>query len=403
MDDDSRLIPACAGSTRRSSGSCCCSPAHPRMRGEHLLTSPMFPWTAGSSPHARGARPVHDRQGPARRLIPACAGSTSSPTFPPTLVAAHPRMRGEHLKGPHSARRRPGSSPHARGAPMHRGHRRTLPRLIPACAGSTAGKSGRKPKPTAHPRMRGEHWSVRSRSTDSPGSSPHARGAPGRGYRGSGWLRLIPACAGSTSTQPARVIRRSAHPRMRGEHVHPSGPEPRHIGSSPHARGAHPRIHEPVLKEGLIPACAGSTRTPSRSCLSASAHPRMRGEHARYVFSFRMRSGSSPHARGARMAGLPRGTGSTAHPRMRGEHGPSSSTSVFATGSSPHARGAQAEVGGGPGGGRLIPACAGSTWRPRRCWCRRTAHPRMRGEHIVASFHSRGLTGSSPHARGARR
>ena len=112
---------------------------------------------------------------------------------------------------------------------------------------------------------------------------------------------IIPACAGSTALGMSYLARNG--------------------GSSPHARGApyrvamdmhkaqdHPRMRgEHGLFEGLvlsgvgiIPACAGSTRTDRTFVL--------------------MSLGSSPHARGAlrrhrRRLGRPRD-----HPRMRGEH-----------------------------------------------------------------------------------
>ena len=93
-----RIIPARAGSTRRTSSATSASRDHPRSRGEHLPRiavgsahtdhprsrgehddgqKAVFVGT-GSSPLARGAldpEPVH---GPARRIIPARAGSTAS-------------------------------------------------------------------------------------------------------------------------------------------------------------------------------------------------------------------------------------------------------------------------------------------------------------------------------------
>ena len=50
------------------------------------------------------------------------------------------------------------------------------------------------------------------------------------------------------------------HPRMRGEHDNADGKNYVLLGSSPHARGAHAHhLGEPGA-EGIIPACAGSTR-----------------------------------------------------------------------------------------------------------------------------------------------
>jgi len=70
------------------------------------------------------------------------------------------------------------------------------------------------------------------------------------------------------------------------------------IGSSPHTRGTRRRGPRRVGGRGLIPACAGNTSAASPAALSASAHPRMRGEHEFIVMLDVWSQGSSPHARG---------------------------------------------------------------------------------------------------------
>ena len=157
-DLDARLIPACAGSTPWWWSCRRCRPAHPRMRGEHR-TAPNTPVTThGSSPHARG-EPTGPVPVPHRgRLIPACAGSTRRARLPPGGAWAHPRMRGEHSGANHFTAVCSGSSPHARGAQHGAEHPGDDPRLIPACAGSTRRRTMTGCEPAAHPRMRGEHW-----------------------------------------------------------------------------------------------------------------------------------------------------------------------------------------------------------------------------------------------------
>ncbi len=235
---------------------------HPRIRGEHLRrlwrrhrhdgiipayagstcrVSENIGLPVGSSPHTRGApdcnagwqsrsadhpriRGEHEPAGDQRRvavgIIPAYAGST------------HP---------PRGARRRcRGSSPHTRGAP-----RRWPPPY---------------PCRRDHPRIRGEHTTLRARRTPSAG--------------------IIPAYAGSTAGK------------VRGK--------PRPKGSSPHTRGA--------------------LRWPRSRCVRRGDHPRIRGEHCGYghLMAFvrgiipayagstmstldfiSLRPGSSPHTRGA--------------------------------------------------------------------------------------------------------
>ena len=86
---------------------------------------------------------------------------------------------------------------------------------------------------------------------------------------------------------------------------------------------------------------------------------------------------------------------------MRGEHLGKAHQSHLYLGSSPHARGALDRrvalhiVQG------IIPACAGSTHRPKSNQAVNRDHPRMRGEHSSQTTKEREASGSSPHARGA--
>ena len=149
----------------------------------------------------------------------------------------------------------------------------------------------------------------------------------------------------------------------------------------------------------------------------------MRGEHG---FPKRLRSlgtGSPPHARGAQRdrllaglggritpacAGSTRSTGARGyirsdHPRMRGEHGATSAAGWRATGSPPHARGARERDGRVVEDRRITPACAGSTVHYSRRQQAMRDHPRMRGEHDGSRSPKQAAVGSPPHARGAPR
>ena len=130
--------------------------------------------------------------------------------------------------------------------------------IIPACAGSTAAS-----RPAAYPRLE---------------SSPHARGALSDGFQG--------------------VFRSQDHPRMRGEHPTRRMLCRSPLGSSPHARGA--------------PACATSWCRPTRD------HPRMRGEHVAEVLDGQRRDGIIPACAGStciHMRPAPSGLGSSPHAR----------------------------------------------------------------------------------------
>ena len=208
------------------------------MRGEHRRPPESRTATLGSSPHARGARGSESRPRGQIGLIPACAGSTGVVVRIPTHRPAHPRMRGEHDFERLFGARAPGSSPHARGAPLTLGISEPLSGLIPACAGSTLPYVRPSEVSWAHPRMRGEHFLHMLAHCGGRGSSPHARGAPVKVNIREHVPGLIPACAGSTpGPVPTRTPRR-AHPRMRGEHSADMAYTPTRTGSSPHARGA---------------------------------------------------------------------------------------------------------------------------------------------------------------------
>ncbi len=311
-------------------------------------------------------------------------------------------MRGEHWSDGPAVYDATGSSPHARGARLPNRGGTGGRRLIPACAGSTE--------------------LVLADGERASGSSPHARGAPPPQTSTADPTRLIPACAGSTTSPMKHELPRSAHPRMRGEHRVMSSPRPASPGSSPHARGAPHLFDEQLVLEGLIPACAGSTRGAPCGGLRAAAHPRMRGEHLNQDRVPAIVGGSSPHARGAlredgdgrRGTGLiPACAGSTglaagtiprnrAHPRMRGEHLLAAMRSDQGFGSSPHARGAPEVQHSAARELGLIPACAGSTFTESARTVNDRAHPRMRGEHCHTRASISPAQGSSPHARGAR-
>ena len=154
---------------------------------------------------------------------------------------------------------------------------------------------------------------------------------------------IIPACAGST-----RLSSRLACNCLR---------------SSPHARGALLDVVDLKPLGGIIPACAGST--PRSHCGSWPYW------------------GSSPHARGARGSVRQEWRVATDHPRMRGEHQPFEHVLVGANG--------------------IIPACAGSTSDTR---CNSSvflgSSPHARGALSDSDIEKLKTEGSSPHARGAR-
>ena len=209
--------------------------------------------------------------------------------------------------------------------------------------------------------MCGEHFIISARGLGKTGSSPHVRGALSQLQCPCRWLGIIPACAGSTRTLRGFRTGRWDHPRMCGEHYVHRPQLDWDVGSSPHVRGA--RCFATVFLDGfgIIPACAGSTCPSRPSAATAGDHPRMCGEHRICCQSCKTSTGSSPHVRGALVQDFLQG---------------------LSTG--------------------IIPACAGSTQWRFECFLTHGDHPRMCGEHQRGVRDPRTALGSSPHVRGAR-
>ena len=256
------IIPACAGSTTAWAAPVVWPGDHPRVRGEHDACSRCGGTGWGSSPRARGAQHPRCRQGRPAGIIPACAGSTGLRRTAGAPTWDHPRVRGEHGHGASSAMRARGSSPRARGARCDQRLTRGPVGIIPACAGSTGHSRRRSGARRDHPRVRGEHGRAPLERLTSQGSSPRARGAREVGDREPRLRGIIPACAGSTRSKNWRHIRRRDHPRVRGEHMTPAELKVIREGSSPRARGALRGSGSLPRAPGIIPACAGSTRGP---------------------------------------------------------------------------------------------------------------------------------------------
>ena len=215
---------------------------------------------------------------------------------------------------------------------------------------------------------------------------------------------------------------RSAHPRVRGEHLPQTDWISCKFGSSPRSRGTPRCRRRRSLRARLIPAFAGNTPASSCSTSAGPAHPRVRGEHWRCTSRYSRPRGSSPRSRGTR--GTRRSTGHRrrlipafagnthqsrrvsaaipAHPRVRGEHNGYHNRGVTAPGSSPRSRGTHRRGPGRAGRARLIPAFAGNTRCAIPPCTGRAAHPRVRGEHGLFLTWTLPSRGSSPRSRGTR-
>ena len=171
-----RLIPAHAGKTARRHCAHRRRPAHPRSRGENGVAGCICHAPIGSSPLTRGKRATQVIAGPTMRLIPAHAGKTSSVTRPRVASAAHPRSRGENMVSDGKVSLEDGSSPLTRGKLRGDSLSSAMIGLIPAHAGKTVQPATTAQIDAAHPRSRGENLLLAVHKVGSEGSSPLTRG-----------------------------------------------------------------------------------------------------------------------------------------------------------------------------------------------------------------------------------
>ena len=162
--DDCGLIPAHAGKTMEVVVNVAMGEAHPRSRGENIITDANPLSRHGSSPLTRGKRLLRSRISPRPGLIPAHAGKTTLLICGLRSSWAHPRSRGENTGPPSGKASPPGSSPLTRGKRGGRRKGQYVRGLIPAHAGKTLV----------------DHVS----DALALGSSPLTRGKPTHGYGG---------------------------------------------------------------------------------------------------------------------------------------------------------------------------------------------------------------------------
>ena len=317
--------------------------AHPRVRGDVCFTSSSNKTLKGSPPRARGRPRQRGSRGHRHGLTPACAGTSAGASGRGRCARAHPRVRGDVLDVIDRINLGKGSPPRARG------------RRRPA---STANSGLRSP-PRAHPRVRGDVPQRAHVQVCVPGSPPRARGRPRRATSRQPAAGLTPACAG-TSWVPARWVRTSrAHPRVRGDVGRGDRPRDRALGSPPRARGRRFGCAGGHVGGGLTPACAGTSPGCSRAAPRRRAHPRVRGDVKVYGHGQVLVVGSPPRARG--------------RPRCDRPHQP---------------------------GQGLTPACAGTSSGHAKAVAALWAHPRVRGDVLADSLARGEAPGSPPRARG---
>ena len=395
-----RIIPARAGFTRMRGGRLPRPRDHPRSRGVYDSYTDAANRAGGSSPLARGLRRVRADRRPVRRIIPARAGFTSDPTTAHRRAWDHPRSRGvyweadDRLTAPH------GSSPLARGLPEGMTSAGMDAGIIPARAGFTRPPGESNPGPRDHPRSRGVYRCTADPRGRGAGSSPLARGLREKSPTKGGFGGIIPARAGFTAPRRGRRRWPRDHPRSRGVYHRVSPLAGQVVGSSPLARGLRrPRWCGPASRSDH-PRSRGvyqGSRPPS--CCPWGSSPLARG----LPFDERTRiwmRGIIPARAGFTPVPITHGALPTDHPRSRGVYAVTTPGGYTVGGSSPLARGLLGAQDGAAGAVGIIPARAGFTVRTRERHRRTRDHPRSRGVYGRAVGGAYAPQGSSPLARG---
>ncbi|VEH26935.1 Domain of uncharacterised function (DUF2825) [Cellulomonas fimi] len=412
------LIPARGETTSAGRSGSSSRTAHPRTRGDDVMT-PVTPSTAaGSSPHA-GRRPVRRLRGADLvGLIPARGETTAAATPPAGASRAHPRTRGDDAVDGSTLTAQSGSSPHAGRRPPRRAARRDVGGLIPARGETTPAPRCSSAWPRAHPRTRGTDTRHGPTARSQRGSSPHAGRRLLRVVSRRPDLGLIPARGETTTSGRARLRSERAHPRTRGDDDRVRQSIDHEEGSSPHAGRRHGPCAVRDRRGGLIPARGETTTTSVSRGSLGTAHPRTRGDDYRDRATQERIFGSSPHAgrrrrgvdlppvvpglipaRGETTTGQAQRTGPRwAHPRTRGDDHAADSAAASSVGSSPHAgrRRADGALVVPPRG--LIPARGETTPSQHYSTQFRPAHPRTRGDDMSLRGFVASAAGSSPHA-----
>ena len=250
---------------------------HPRSRGVYAGSVQCGASTRGSSPLARGLHPRRRPTGRGMWIIPARAGFTPGRLQDGAADGDHPRSRGVYAGSVQCGASTRGSSPLARGL-----HPRRRPTgrgmwIIPARAGFTPGRLQDGAADGDHPRSRGVYAGSVQCGASTRGSSPLARGLhPRRRPTGRG-MWIIPARAGFT---PGRLQDGAAdgdHPRSRGVYRYQDLSADPVLGSSPLARGLLTTNIDHLMDKGIIPARAGFTLALLLRLHRPGDHPRSRG------------------------------------------------------------------------------------------------------------------------------
>ena len=171
-----RITPACAGNTRRSTCAFCSARDHPRVCGEYRASLRLRNTRGGSPPRVRGIPGWSFAGASNARITPACAGNTYSRGCFGRAYRDHPRVCGEYDGVFSWTYPASGSPPRVRGILVPTAPSTDTRRITPACAGNTSRLITSSSSGWDHPRVCGEYLSAGWSDSPPSGSPPRVRG-----------------------------------------------------------------------------------------------------------------------------------------------------------------------------------------------------------------------------------
>ena len=168
--------PACAGTTLDRAAMVSISGEHPRVCGDDHRGAVVVVDLRGAPPRVRG-RPMSAKLAVVGAgSIPACAGTTTRSTQRTWPDGEHPRVCGDDLQPEWLERLRVGAPPRVRGRPGKVGSSEVALGSTPACAGTTSHDRDRPGLGEEHPRVCGDDTIDNRCSCSLDGAPPRVRG-----------------------------------------------------------------------------------------------------------------------------------------------------------------------------------------------------------------------------------
>ena len=155
----------------------------------------------GPPPPTRGSRKSRRGKDPFPRSTPAYAGITKRRYQRLATTKVHPRLRGDHLGRMFDQMWDAGPPPPTRGSLLDLCNRLPCSGSTPAYAGITLGSDGRSRVLGVHPRLRGDHGTLRPEDLVEAGPPPPTRGSHKRPVPNDVGAGSTPAYAGITLPQ----------------------------------------------------------------------------------------------------------------------------------------------------------------------------------------------------------